>query len=556
MEKWVLLAKRADFNALGERYAIDPVIARLIRNRNEGIAVEREFDEYLNGRPENMADPFTMKDMDKAVTIIRQKIADGAHLRVVGDYDIDGIMAAYILTTGLRSLGGCVDYTIPHRIHDGYGISNRIVEEALWDGIDTIITCDNGISAGQQVAYARELGMTVIVTDHHDIVSLPEADAVIDPKQPGCQYPFKQLCGAAVAWRLLQALEAPAADEMMEFAAFATIGDIVSLKGENRTLVRAGLERLRHTGNLGLSKLIEVNGLCAGDIKSYHIGFVLGPCLNASGRLSTALKGVRLLESQDEKEAEELAYEMKELNEKRKKMTEDGVIAAEKYIHDQKLENDAVYVIYLPDCHESVAGIIAGRIREKYTHPTFVLTDGRDLVKGSGRSTEAYSMIDGLKSCADLLEKFGGHPLAAGVSLKKENIEAFRNKLNGLCGLKEDDFFNKIVIDVAMPMHYVTEKLIRQLDILEPFGQDNPRPVFAMKEVRTDDVRIVGKEGNILQLKMREAGGFRFDAVYFRDDGSLLRRIRENTSMSVIYYPTLSEFRGEKKIKAVITHYI
>lgn len=547
------MAKRADFKALGRKYSIDPVVARLIRNRD--IITDKEFDEYLNGKVEEMADPFLMKDMSKAVAILQNKIADGAYIRIVGDYDIDGIMATYILNTGLKALGAHVDYTVPHRIKDGYGISEGIVRKAKEDGVDTIITCDNGISASAQMTLAKELGMTTIVTDHHDVVTVPDADAVVDPKQEDCPYPFKLLCGAAVAWKLLKALQCPVTDDLIEYAAFATIGDIVALKGENRTLVRAGFERLHHTANIGLLKLLEVNKLKAEDIRAYHVGFVLGPCLNASGRLSSALEAVRLLETEDEKEAESIATHMKSLNERRKEMTEEGVKQAEVQILAGDFSEDDIYVIYLPDCHESVAGIIAGRIREKYSHPVYVLTDGENCVKGSGRSIEKYSMIDGLKECADLLEKFGGHPLAAGISLKKENIEAFRKRLNEKSELTKEDFYNKIAIDMLMPMSYVTEELIDQMTLLEPYGQENPEPVFAMKDVHADSVRLVGKEGNVAKLRLTSADGYSFNAVCFRDAGGLVDRIQKSPIFSIVYYPTVNEFRGKRTIEAVVTHY-
>ncbi|MDO4479219.1 MAG: single-stranded-DNA-specific exonuclease RecJ [Lachnospiraceae bacterium] len=553
MEKWVIKEKRADVNAIARQFSIDPVIARLIVNRD--ILGDEAIEQYLNGTLDQMADPFLMKGMEQAVTILKQKIAVGALIRVVGDYDIDGIMSTFLLTTGLKALGARVDYTVPHRIMDGYGINEAIIRQAKADGIDTIITCDNGISAGTAVKLAKALGMTIIITDHHDVFELPAADAVVDPKQEGCTYPYKYLCGAGVAWRLLTAMDCPAAQDLIGYAAFATIGDIVPLTGENRILVRAGLKQLRETDNIGLQKLMAVNNVNPRELRSMTISFTLGPCLNASGRLGSALEAIHLLECTDGAEAETIALHMKSMNEERKRMTEEGVLMAERIMDEEALRNDPVYVVYLPDCHESVAGIIAGRLKEKYHHPVYVLTRSNDLVKGSGRSTEAYDMVAGLKGCADLLVKFGGHPLAAGISLKEEQIEAFRRRLNDNCGLTPEDMVEKVVVDVELPMSDVTEGLLEQLDLLEPFGQNNKAPVFGLRQVTAVSVRVVGRENNVLKMKLRDLNGFYFDAVSFRNNEGLSDLLAEKRPFTIIYSPQLNEYRGRRSISAVIDRY-
>lgn len=552
MEKWVISAKRADFNSIAEKFDIDPVTARLIRNRD--IVGDEAIEEYLHGDLSMLHSPMLMKDMGKAAEILRKKIAGGASVRVIGDYDIDGVMSSYILRRGLTELGARADLVIPDRIQDGYGVSSAMIEKAAADGIDTIVTCDNGISAEEQVRLAKSLGMTVIVTDHHEVLSLPEADAVIDPKQEGDSYPYKNLCGAAIAWKLITAMGGDA-EALLPYAAFATVGDIVDLTGENRIIVKEGLKRLRKTENPGLRKLIAVNGLKAESIGPYDIGFVLGPCLNASGRLDTAMRAYQLLDAQDEDTAERIAAELKALNDSRKAMTEEGVRQAEELLKDERFRSDRIYVLYLKECHESLAGIIAGRIREKYGRPTFVLTGAEGGVKGSGRSTEAYSMFEGLVKCRELFTKFGGHPMAAGVSMPEENVEPFRQKINETCGLTDEDLIPKVVIDIPMPFSYVTEHLMQEMKLLEPFGKSNPKPVFAMKGVKADNVRLLGAKGRVLKMRMLLPDGRYAEGISFRDTELLRKRIGENPVLDIVYYPDINEFNGKRTLQAVIVHF-
>ena len=498
MEKWVLAAKRADFQKIGRKYGIDPVIARIIRNRD--ITEDAEINQYLNGTLDDIPSWKSLKDIDKAVEIISQKIDLGTRMRIIGDYDIDGVTATYILLKGFKRLGANVDTYIPDRIADGYGIHNHLIEKAKEDGVDTIVTCDNGISAADQIAFAKKMGMTVVVTDHHEVpfedteegrkYKLPLADAIINPKQSDCTYPNKNICGAVVAMKLVFALyekygiPESEKEDYLEPAAIATVGDIMDLQGENRILVKEGLLRLPHTKNKGLKALIRAIGLENQKISSYDIGFRLGPCINASGRLDTAMRSLSLLQCEDEEEAAKLANDLKALNDSRKALTEQGTEAAYKLIEGSNLKNDRVMVVFLPDCHESLAGIIAGRIREKYHKPAFVLTRGEKSVKGSGRSTENYSMYEELVKCDSLLLQYGGHPMAAGLSIEEANVEAFRRQLNENCTLTEEDMIPKIVIDVPMPISYINENLIRQLSVLEPFGKGNAKPVFAQKNLR------------------------------------------------------------------------
>ena len=527
MEKWVLAAKRADFQEIGRKYGIDPVIARIIRNRD--ITEDAEINQYLNGTLDDIPSWKSLKDIDKAVEIISQKIDLGTRMRIIGDYDIDGVTATYILLKGFKRLGANVDTYIPDRIADGYGIHNHLIEKAKEDGVDTIVTCDNGISAADQIAFAKEMGMTVVVTDHHEVpfedteegrkYKLPLADAIINPKQPDCIYPNKNICGAVVAMKLVFALyekygiPESEKEDYLEPAAIATVGDIMDLQGENRILVKEGLLRLPHTKNKGLKALIRAIGLENQKISSYDIGFRLGPCINASGRLDTAMRSLSLLQCEDEEEAAKLANDLKALNDSRKALTEQGTEAAYKLINGSNLKNDRVMVVFLPDCHESLAGIIAGRIREKYHKPAFVLTRGEKSVKGSGRSTENYSMYEELVKCDSLLLQYGGHPMAAGLSIEEANVEAFRRQLNENCTLTEEDMIPKIVIDVPMPISYINENLIRQLSVLEPFGKGNAKPVFAQKNLRVLKTGIYGKTQNTVKLQLMDESGTVMDGV-------------------------------------------
>lgn len=571
MERWVVAAKRADFQAIAEKFRIDPVIARLIRNRD--VVGDEQIREYLYGGLEELHDPMLMKDMGKAGEILEKKIREGKWIRIIGDYDIDGIMSTYILLTGLRRLGAKVDIRIPDRIVDGYGLNENLVRQAKEDGADTILTCDNGIAALDQIRLAKELGMTVVVTDHHEIpyedledgaraYHVPEADAVVNPKQKDCGYPFKGLCGGAVAWKLIQVMlkrfghSEEESFDWLEFAAIATVGDVMDLQGENRILVKEGLKRLHRTGNLGLQELIRVQGLEPDQVSAYHIGFVIGPCLNASGRLDTAERSLALLLAEKREEAARLAGDLKALNESRKEMTRQGEEKAVRLVEGSDLKYDKVLVVYLPECHESLAGIIAGRLREHFHKPSIVLTRSEDGVKGSGRSIEAYSMYEELCKCRELFTKFGGHPMAAGLSMAgEEQVEILREKLNRLSTLTEEDFVEKVTIDVPMPVSYITKRLISQIQLLEPFGKGNTKPLFAQKDLTVLSCRIFGKNRNVAKLQVQDPGGYRMDAVYFGDAETFAKFAREHPVLSLTYYPTVNVWNGRENLQITIQNY-
>ncbi|EET62514.1 single-stranded-DNA-specific exonuclease RecJ [Marvinbryantia formatexigens DSM 14469] len=576
MQKWVVAAKRADFGAIAEKFGIDQVTARLIRNRD--VVGDAAIEEYLNGSLLNLHSAHQMKDCDKAAALLADKIDAQKKIRIIGDYDIDGVCATCILYRALQLCGANVDYDLPDRILDGYGLNRNLIDLAGDEGVDTILTCDNGIAAVEEVAYARSLGMTVIVTDHHEPGEvLPEADALVNPHQKSCPYPYKNLCGAAVAYKLVtvlcEAMGIPQdeSEKLIELAGFATVGDVMDLTGENRILVKEGLLQLNHTENPGLQALIRVNNLQDKEITSYHIGFVLGPCLNAGGRLDTAKKSLELLLAQSEAEATLLAEELLELNERRKAMTLEGYEQAVELIENGPMRDDKVLVVYLPDCHESLAGIIAGRLRERYYRPAIVLTQGESAVKGSGRSIESYSMFQELQKCADLFLKFGGHPMAAGCSLEKENVGELRRRLNAQTTLTQEDLTEKIVIDVPMPLGYITERLIEELSCLEPFGKGNSKPVFAEKNLDILSARAVGQSGRVVRLRVANAAGTVMDAVYF-GDATLFREYveekygrteteklfqgrRNAVQLSVIYYPSIHEYNGLRSIQIVVQKY-
>lgn len=569
MEKWVVTAKKADFQGIGRKYGIDPVIARIIRNRD--ITGDEAIEEYLNGTLADIPSWKLLKDIDKAVEIISGKIDAGTKMRIIGDYDIDGVTATYILLKGFKRLGANVDTYIPDRVEDGYGIHDHLIKKAMEDGIDTIVTCDNGISASSQITYAKELGMTVVVTDHHEVpftdteegrtYILPPADAIINPKQADCTYPNKNICGAVVAMKLVFALyekyrlPEEEKEDFLEPAAIATVGDIMDLQGENRILVKEGLARLPFTKNKGLKALIRAIGLEDQKITSYDIGFRLGPCINASGRLDTAMRSLALLQSEDEEEAAKLAGDLKALNDSRKALTEKGTEKAYKLIESSDLKNDRVMVVFLPECHESLAGIIAGRIREKYHKPTFVLTRGEKSLKGSGRSTENYSMYEELVKCDSLLVQYGGHPMAAGLSIEKENVEKFRQTLNDNCTLTEEDMIPKIVIDVPMPISYINEELVEQLSILEPFGKGNTKPLFAQKNLRVLKVGIYGKTQNTVKLQLRDPSGAVMDGLYWGEAKEFADFARSHETISVTYYPRINSYMGRESLQIVIQNY-
>ena len=586
MEKWFLMRKGADFQKISQKYHISPILARLIRNRD--IIGDDEIDLYLNGTIAQLYDGILMKDMEKAVMILLDKIEGKKKIRVIGDYDIDGINATYILMQGLERLGADVDSDIPDRMKDGYGLNRSLIDRAYEDQIDTIITCDNGIAAKDEIDYGKNLGMTIIVTDHHEVpyeeteegivYKIPLADAVVDPKQKDCNYPFPYLCGAAVAYKLIETMynvqgkDADEVDYLMENVAIATVGDVMDLIGENRIFVKQGLDMLKCTKNLGLKALIDCTKIDINRLSAYHIGFVLGPCLNASGRLDTAKRALELLNAKTKRDADLLAGDLKALNDSRKDMTASAVERAICQVEQKGLIKDRVLVVYLPDCHESLAGIVAGRIREKYYRPTFVLTDGEHGVKGSGRSIETYHMYEEMNKCKELFEKFGGHKLAAGLSLPKENVERFRRKINEVCTLTEDDLCEKVSIDMQLPLAYVNETLVDELEFLEPFGKGNPKPVFAEREVSILQARILGKNKNVLKMFVNDANGTKMDAMYFGDIERFMEHISSKygdraateiqngygsgrIKINITYYPEINEYMGRRTPQIIIQNY-
>ncbi len=581
----MILNKGADFKGISQRFHISPRMACLIRNRD--IIGDEQIEQYLNGTIADLHDGMLMKDMALAVEILTEKIRTGERIRIIGDYDIDGINATYILLEGLKYLGAEVDTDIPDRMKDGYGLNKSLIDRALDDGIDTMITCDNGIAATEEIAYGKEMGMTIIVTDHHEVpyedregvryYKLPPADAVVDPKQEMCMYPFKELCGAAVAYKLVEALlevngkDVEDVDYLMENVAVATVGDVMDLVGENRIFVKQGLEMLKHTRNLGLKALMECNGLETKRLSAYHIGFVIGPCLNASGRLDTAKRALELLCARTKKEADILAGDLKALNDSRKEMTQIAVEEAISQVEENGMQENSVLVVYLPHCHESLAGIVAGRIRERYYKPVFVLTSAKEGIKGSGRSIEAYHMYEKLNECKEFLTKFGGHKLAAGLSMKEADLEAFRNKLNAKADLSREDLTEKVLIDMQMPFLGVTQALVEELQLLEPFGKGNTKPVFAERNVEFLKAWILGKNRNILKFRVKDANQTEMDAIYFGDAEKMMdymekqfgKRATEQVfageaagiKMAVTYYPGINEYMGRKSLQITILNY-
>lgn len=594
MGNWFIAAKKADFQKISEQFHISPALARLIRNRD--VCGEDAIRKYLYGSLEDLYSPYLLKDMDRAVAVIRDAIKKKQKIRIIGDYDVDGVCATCILLKAFRSLGAEADYVIPHRILDGYGLNDHLIRQAAEDGIMLIVTCDNGIAAAAQIQLAYQLGMRVVVTDHHEVpfteeeensplydagavevkkrtYQLPQAEAVIDPKQPGDTYPFPGICGAVVAYKLAQALEVnqELLDSLLEPAAFATVCDVMELRDENRILVKEGLKRMRQTVYPGLRALMEVNGLEKEKVDAYHIGFILGPCINASGRLETAALSLKLWLEEDYKKAVPLAAELKNLNESRKEMTEAGVRQAVKILEGTEPSlQDKVLVIYLPDCHESLAGIVAGRIREKYNKPVLVLTDAEEGVKGSGRSIEEYDMFAELSACKDLFDKFGGHKMAAGLSLQKEKVEELRRRLNENCSLTEKDFIPKVHIDMALPFSYATEEFVKELELLSPFGTGNKKPVFALKDVKLLSGRIMGKSRNVAKFDVLDDEGRHQTLVYFGDVEALENFLRDKFGrdadwlflgervclpITITYYPSINEFRGRRSIEFIMTNY-
>ena len=568
-EIWVEAPRMEGNREMAWELGVSPLAVRMIRNR-AGMS-EGEVREFLFGGMEELSDPFLMKGMREAVALLRRKRDEGAAVRIIGDYDIDGVNATHVLLTGLTRIGAKVDTVIPDRMKDGYGVNENLIRKAAKEGIDTIVTCDNGIAAAEEIGLAKELGMTVVVTDHHEVPFreengervwiLPPADVIVNPKQADCGYPFKMLCGAAVAWRLVEALYAEEGIsreevfELAEFAAVATVGDIMELRGENRILVRYGLKRLEQTKNLGYRALIGANGLEGKRLTAYHIGFVIGPCINASGRLDTAKRALNLLGAKSRGEAEKLAGDLKALNDSRKALTVKGTEEARRQIEETELKGDRVLVVYLPECHESLAGIIAGRIRELYYRPCFILTDGEEGVKGSGRSIEGYHMFEEMTKVGELFTKFGGHPMAAGLSMKKENVEELRRRLNENCVLTEEDLVPRKYYDAVLPIQYVGEPLIRELEILEPFGKGNEKPFFAAGNLIVRSARILGKNGNVLKVILEDDDGKRMEAVSFGDVVGDLEYIEGKERVSVLYYPEMNEYMGKRTVQLVVEAY-
>ena len=581
----MVINKGADFKGIGNKFHIDPVTARIIRNRE--VIGDEEIHSFLAGTLQELPDVHLMQDLDLLVELLDQKINEKAKIRIIGDYDIDGVMSSYILYRALTRCGAQVDVAIPNRITDGYGLNRNLITEALECGVDTILTCDNGIAAIEEIAYAKEAGMTVLVTDHHEIpfkdvdgeriYMRSEADAIVNPHQKTCAFPYKDLCGAGVAWAVIVALyeknniEQKEAEELLEFVAFATVGDIMSLTGLNRILVREGLKRIHHTTNIGMRALISRCGLLPEQIDTYHFGFVLGPCINAAGRLDTARRALRLFISESPEEAAEVADELVILNEERKEMTRQGVEEAKQLVEEGGYENDPVLILYLPNVHESIAGIIAGRIREYYYRPTFILTKGEDGVKGSGRSTEEYSMYEQMCKCSDLLTKFGGHPMAAGLSLPEENVEAFRKQMNENCPFRAEEMVQTIHIDVPMPVDYVTNALVEEFSILAPFGKDNPKPVFADRNLKISRMWIVGKNQNVLRMTLISKQGRPLSAIYFGDIEAMQTYLMEqygtqevdkafhgrenNMQISIVYSPKLNTYKDSETLQFEIQYY-
>ena len=612
MAKWFVAAKKADFCGIGQRFHISPVLARIIRNRD--IEGEEQIEKYLYGSIDRMYDAELLKGSGMAALLLEQKIREKKPIRVIGDYDADGICSAYILKRGLQACGAVVDTAIPHRIKDGYGLNEHLVEEAHRDGIDTIVTCDNGIAASEQIALAKEYGMTVIVTDHHEIpyeeetdtgsgearrrYILPPADVVIDPKQEGDLYPFREICGAMVAFKLMQLLfvkmglpgltlpdrasaqpgsavkQRSVLDELMEFAAFATICDVMPLRDENRLIVKHGLMLMKNTQNVGLRALMEVNQICPwidGKLSAFHIGFVLGPCLNASGRLDSAKQALELLESRTRENVVAQAAFLKQLNDSRKELTEKYVEEAVEMIENGPLKNDRVLVVFLPDCHESIAGIIAGRIRERYYKPVFVLTRGEEGVKGSARSIESYHIYEEMTKCRHFFTKYGGHKMAAGLSMREEDVEAFRKEINALCTLTDDDLQERVHIDVPLPVSRVSFDFVEELELLEPFGTGNEKPVFAQKDLLFLSARVLGKAGNVIKFTVQDDEQKRWEMMLFHGKEEFERYASEKYGQAAldalyegksrglvfdaVYYPGVNTWQGNTRLQLVLQKY-
>lgn len=581
MEKWFVKNTDIDYREMARKYNIPQLTAKILSNR--GIYDERSVKSYMKPTLDKLHDPILLKDMEKAVNIIKKDIKEGNKIRIVGDFDVDGITSVYILQTGIKELGGIVDYDIPDRVEDGYGINNNILDKAKSDGVETIITCDNGISAIEEIKYGKSLGLNIIVTDHHELPFIEEngvkeeiyveADAIVNPKQGKCSYPFKKLCGAGVAYKVIEVLferfnkNKDDVYKFLEYAAIATICDVVDLVDENRIIVKKGLEMVNSTKNIGLKALIEETDLSETEIGVYHIGFIIGPSINASGRLDSAAKALEMLLSEDENKAREFALELRVLNDERKEITEKGTEKIIAQIENSELKNDKVFLIYEPSIHESVAGIIAGRIKDRYYRPTIILTDGLEGVKGSARSIEAYNIFEELNKRKSYLNHFGGHPMAAGLSMDLEKIDELRIDLNNT-NLTEDDLIPKVYIDLPLPIEYVDYRLIEEIDKLEPFGKGNSKPLFGDRNVLLKEARVLGENKNVLKLSMRTQKGNTLEGMLFNNVDEFLdqleykygkaeieklyRGLESNIKIDIIYYPDINEFRGRTTLQGII----
>ena len=600
MSKWMVSMKKSDFQATASKFGIRDITARLLTNR--GITSDEDIEMYLHGDKSLLHDPYELSDIKKGAAIIIDEINKNSAIRVIGDYDVDGICSTYILVSGLRMFGADVDFVLPDRVKDGYGLSVKLVDDAFDAGKSVILTCDNGIAASEQIAHAKEKGMTVVVTDHHEVPVdsdkeiLPEADAVIDPKRRDDKSSFREICGAVVAYKFLQVVATELGrmgeaevqsffDEMLVFAGLATVCDVMELRDENRVIVKESLKRIADSKNIGLRALINVNKLEADAMTAFHYGFVIGPCLNASGRLDLASRAMSLFLEEDYNKAVSIATDLKNLNDSRKDMTVKGVDRASDLI-DIEISGDGlpkVLVVFLPEVHESIAGIIAGRIREKYNRPTIILTeaakedddqDGQTvkMAKGSGRSIEKYDMFAELSKVKELFAKFGGHKMAAGLSLPVENIEELRKRLNENCSLSEEDFVPVLHLDMALPFSAVDEDLIYEFSLLEPFGNGNTKPVFANRNVKLLSGRILGKNKNCGKYRVSDDSGKVYEMMYFGDmdgfheflkssfgDGAVDDLYNGYTDGSMMiktaYYPNINSYMGKNTIQMVMSDY-
>lgn len=585
-EKWIMHSKKADFKQLSEKYGIDQVTARVLINR--GVE-EADIKEFLEPSLENLYSPHELMDLDKGVEMTSFAIENHHKIRVIGDYDCDGINSTFILTSGLKEINADVSYDIPDRLQDGYGLNARLVEKALDDGVDLIITCDNGIAAYDAIKEAKDSGINVIVTDHHEVPFekdgegnkseiLPPADCVINPHRNGDDYPFKSICGAVVAWKFITAIfekYGKAGEEIkyLENAAFATVCDVMPLKSENRTIVSLGLNAMEHTKNKGLKALIRETGIEGKELTAYHFGFVLGPCFNATGRLATAKAAIRLLFSTDEKEASDMAAEIHNMNEERKSMTEQGRQKAAEMLTSVDLQKNPVIILNVPDLHESLCGLVAGKIKEEYYHPTFILTKTENGLKGSGRSIEAYSMFEKMSECKELFTQFGGHPMAAGLTIPEDNFEEFKRRMNEKAGLIEKDFEKKVMIDVPMPLKYLYTHsgIVDEIERLSPFGEGNPKPLFAEKKVPVKKIASIGKVKKYWKISFIIDTYHSIDALYFGDADEFKEYYINKYSekdwefaefgrpqglvMTIAYVPQWNEYKGQRTLQIIIEHF-